>query len=123
MDEWMDAPKVTTQYEVGGFERVDERARTRLIADVREEWQGAASGVARVQAYRSEDDEDRGGFVLRLGVCNGDGAMTPFVRTSGSDGVELHMCGDEEGAAMLKAMRQAIDKLMLQMRISVGRRE
>lgn len=68
--------------------------------------------VAKVEAFVSEDDEDRGGVVLRLTSTSqiDDGSFIPTARGA-VGGVEIHIGGESESAAFLEALRAALDLL------------
>jgi hypothetical protein len=57
--------------------------------------------------YVSDDDEDRGGFVLELDFSRCEG-IAPLIMVN--DGkIEIHACGDEEAAALALFLREAAD--------------
>ena len=68
-----------------------------------------AIGVANVQAFATAADCTEAGVVLRLRIT-GERALLPVV-VSGPDGVDIHLCGRAEAAAMLTAIRGTLAAL------------
>jgi hypothetical protein len=95
-------------------DELSERASTERLATVKTEFTCGSAGAVRIELYRSTDDEDRGGVVLRLTSDGSDGAFLPHaVEIKG--GVELHLAGDAEAGCLLFSLQQlllAFPKLM-----------
>jgi hypothetical protein len=99
----MDNPTVLGRDKDGSHEHADPRASTTKEAEVTVPFHGGANGTAKVELFSSDDNEDRGGIVMRLRIVDGDCAFVPTARIF-SDGVELHVAGEAEGAAILRAI-------------------
>lgn len=84
-------------------EQAHPRASTEKVGEVLVSFSSGAQGVARVELFRSVDNEDRGGVVLRLTVDDHGSSFVPTVSVM-SSGVELHLTGDAEADAMLRAI-------------------
>ena len=93
-------------YEDDPTENVRALAPLRNGAKVRHLGMGAT--VATVQVFRSEDDEDRGGVVIRMSLSTEEPeGFLPWARNIRS-GVEVHMAGEREAVALLDALRVAL---------------
>ena len=92
-----------------GTHPVEEHARasTSKACDEAVEYCSGAVGVARAEVFASTDDEDRGGFVLRLTTEDRGGSFHPTARLV-DGGVEVHLAGDAEAEAILRALASAI---------------
>jgi hypothetical protein len=91
---------------------VDPRAPTELTHSVEVNYCSGAIGVVRAEFYRSLDNEDRGGCVIRIKIDDHASSFVPHA-VSCPDGVELHMAGEAEGRAMLEALRLLISQARL----------
>lgn len=91
----------------------DERSSTTLVAEAGESFFGVNSGgelTAFSELFLSDDNEDRGGFVLRIEIPNTGGDFIPHAVNT-EDGVEIHFCGSSEGEAVIKSIRSLLNKL------------
>ena len=86
--------------------RTDERASTSPVATSTVEFVSGAEGASSVELLRSNDDEDRGGVVLRLTVNTEDGWVPHAVQRG--DGVDVHVCGDAEAETLLTAIEEVL---------------
>ncbi len=88
-------------------ERPDPRAGTSLVGAARVPYVSGAVGEVSVELYQSEDQEDRGGVVLRIRTKDDASSFVAHAeRIEG--GVELHMAGDAEGEALVRALQAAL---------------
>jgi hypothetical protein len=69
-----------------------------------------ATGQASVTVYRSEQNLDRGGMVLRFAIENGESSFLPTA-TLTPKGVDLHIAGEAEAEAMIIALQTALVQL------------
>lgn len=102
-----DAPTILGRAAGEAPGQADARATTEKIGEVTIPYGGGAQGVARVGLFRSVDDEDRGGVVLRLTVDDHGSSFVPTCRPL-PNGAELHLAGDAEADALLRAIAGAI---------------
>jgi len=91
-------------------EQATPRAGTSAGPEVSIPYTSGAIGVVRVQLFTSNDDEDRGGVVIRLSVEDSDCSFIPAARITPT-GVEIHMAGDAEAACLIRALRGALAAL------------
>ena len=89
----------------------DVRAGTEHVATTSVEFCAGVEGEAVVQTFKSLDDEDRGGFVLRLRMRDGGGVMLPHAKAL-PDGLELQLPGEIEATALLGAIEAAIKEAL-----------
>lgn len=89
-------------------ELLDPRAATRLAAESKEDFWGYNEGAMQVALYQSVGDEDRGGMVLTLS-SDGDENFCPHVVQT-ARGIELHIAGDGEADAAVRALIQVLQK-------------
>jgi len=93
---------------------LQERAEVRAVASA-----ASVAGdlgddyVAAVTLFESVDDEDRGGFVISLAVGlsesqGPDCCFFPYAALTAT-GVEIHIAGDSEGRAFLRALKHALE--------------
>ena len=87
------------------------RSSTTGFSTASVEYEGAAAGKMEVHLFQSDGDEDRGGFVLRF---SGKQTSASFIPTSRDieEGCEVHIAGDDEGAALLKALQLLIGQTL-----------
>lgn len=84
-------------------ESASERSKTVEVASIEIQYTSGAVGSVKAQIFASDDDEDRGGFVLRLTINDGGCSFAPLaVHTS--EGLDLHLAGEAEGRAVLAAL-------------------
>jgi hypothetical protein len=102
-----DAPTILGRSAGDSPDNADARAATVKVGEVSIPYTSGAVGVARVELFRSVDDEDRGGVVLRLTVDDHGSSFVPTVSVL-PNGVELHLTGDAEADALLRAIVGAI---------------
>jgi len=88
-------------------EHASERARTEKVCEVAVPYVSGATGTARAELFRSADNEDRGGVILRLTTEDGGSSFAPMFRVV-ENGIELHLTGEAEGNAFLRAIVGAI---------------
>lgn len=89
---------------------VDGRARTEQVASVTVPYEGAAIGSISVTIFKSVDEEDRGGVVLRVTGKDEASSFIPHC-VQLPDGLELHVAGDIEGQSLIRALRSALAQL------------
>ena len=112
-DRWRqrgDAPDLLGAAESECAEDALTRASTTHTAAATVAFFGVNSGgelAMAVDIFESTDDEDRGGVVVRIRLPQTAGDFIPVARQL-ADGVEIHMAGDEEGAALLAALTLAL---------------
>lgn len=81
-------------------------APLRVAASVTQ--RGYNDATATVQVFRSAEEMDRAGVVIRIGLRFGNGhGFKPWARLVES-GVELHIAGENEAAAVMDALRVAL---------------
>lgn len=88
----------------------DVRASTRLLHTVSVPFEGGAIGKLSVSVFQSNDDEDRGGLVMRITLQNEGSSFLPVARDI-EDGVELHMAGDIEARSLVHALKTALSTI------------
>ncbi len=103
----MNNPQVLGRLHDEPNECAEERASTIAGPEIRIPYVCGAEGVAKVQIFTSEDDEDRGGIVIRFSIDNDDCSFLPASKITDT-GVELHMAGDAEAASLITALRGAL---------------
>lgn len=91
---------------------VDDRAGTTLVARESEDYCQAAQGTNVVEIFRSLDDEDRGGIVLRFSTLDGDCSFVPHA-TAHQTSVNLYLAGDAEAAAFVTCLRRLLDRRLV----------
>ncbi|HRJ49945.1 MAG: hypothetical protein KF787_01310 [Phycisphaeraceae bacterium] len=102
-----DTPTILGRSAGDSPEHASERARTEKVCEVSVPYVSGAVGTAKVELFRSVDDEDRGGVILRLTTEDGGSSFSPTFRVV-ENGVELHLTGDAEADALLRAIVGAI---------------
>lgn len=103
----MNNPNVLGRLHDEPNENSSERSSTSICTEKTIEYVSGAQGVARVQVFTSNDDEDRGGIVIRFSIEDDDCSFWPAAKIT-NNGVELHMCGDAESTALITALKQAL---------------
>ena len=88
------------------IENAHARSSTVYVGESAVEYVSGATGVARVELFKSTDGEDRGGFVLRVTIIDGGSSFVPTCKAL-SNGVELHLAGEAEGDALLRALARS----------------
>lgn len=83
------------------------RADTTEATSVSEIFTGGAGGTVHVAMFESKDDEDRGGFVLRLRIASDGQAFVPYA-VNIDDGIDIHVAGATEAKKVLAALRTVI---------------
>ncbi len=78
-----------------------------------------AAGNATATIYRSEQNLDRGGMVLRLAIDNSESSFLPTA-TLTPEGVDIHIAGEAEAEAMVIALQTALLKLNADRARTVG---
>lgn len=92
------------------------RFETRQVVQVEQSFDASVvEGRARVSVYKSLDDEDRGGYVLRLEADTYNSAYLPHAVIV-EKGVEIHLAGDEEADTFLRLLKKALISLKLEER-------
>nr|CAB4128135.1 hypothetical protein UFOVP114_11 [uncultured Caudovirales phage] len=69
--------------------------------------------TATADFYASRDNEDSGGFVLRLQLHSVETAFRPKVKENADGSVEISMCGETEGEAMQLALLSLLRQVAL----------
>lgn len=100
----MENPKVIGRTE---DQDADIRADTALAQTVVTPFHGGANGELSVSLFRSVDNEDRGGVVLRITLCDQEQCFLPTSRVI-EGGVELHMAGDIEASTLMQSLRELL---------------
>lgn len=81
------------------------RAQAPLMVSASVRERGGVDVIARAQLFRSSEDFDRGGVVIRIGLRSiTGGGFKPWARMVNS-GVEIHVAGDAESEAVVAALR------------------
>lgn len=89
---------------------LDGRARTEKVASATVPYEGGAIGSISVTIFKSIDNEDRGGVVLRITGTDEASAFIPH-SVQLPDGLEVHLAGDIEGQSIIRALRSALAQL------------
>lgn len=90
-----------------GGDRPDARSSTRLTGSASVPYVSGAVGETTVSLFQSEDQEDRGGVVLRIITRDASSSFIAHAeRIEG--GIEIHMAGDAEGEALVRALQAAL---------------
>lgn len=100
----MDNPKIIGRTE---DQNADIRAPTKLVHTVIVPFEGGANGELSVSLFRSSDDEDRGGVVLRITLRDEEQSFLPTAQII-EGGVEVHMAGDIEATTLIHALKTAL---------------
>ncbi len=101
----MQNPKILGRMEDDDL--IDERASTTLITEKSSSYEAGAVGKVTVAVFKSNDEEDRGGVVLRLTLDDMASSFVPHAEIL-ENGIEVHMAGDAEAASLLKALKEAL---------------
>jgi hypothetical protein len=102
----------------GEDDLLDPRAETRLAAHVVAE-NAYDFGGCDVKVFLSEDDEDRGGVVLRFSARAQNGGWIPHAENT-THGCEVHLAGDGERSALLSALHVALTELLERNKLVTG---
>lgn len=86
---------------------LDARSECDEIAAATEAYVSGAIGRATVTLYKSEDDEDRGGFVLGFTIADDTSSFIPHAEIV-PNGVLLHLGGEAEGDALIRCLIEAL---------------
>jgi hypothetical protein len=105
----MAIPDVLGRQEDDAFEP-DPRASSKLIHSVSVPFEAGAIGEVKVEVFRSVDEGDRGGIVIRATLKDEASSFVPHAKLIPS-GVELHMAGDIEAKSLIDAMKAALAAL------------
>lgn len=70
-------------------------------------FEGGAVGEVRVLVFRSVDNEDRGGLVIRITIADSGSSFIPYAELL-ADGMELHVAGDIESKTVAAALVSAL---------------
>lgn len=89
---------------------LDNRALTEEVASVIVPFDGGAVGSISVTIFKSVDNDDRGGVVLRITGTDDASAFIPH-GVELPDGLEIHLAGDIEGESIIRALRGALAQL------------
>lgn len=106
----MNEPEILGRPAGDSNEQALSRAATSAGPEIVIPYTSGAIGAVRVQAFTSNDDEDRGGIVLRISVDDGGSSFVPAVRVT-PNGIEVHMAGDAEAASLIRALRAVLAAL------------
>lgn len=91
-------------------DRSGDRATTELVHTVSIPFEAGAVGKLDIEAFRSVDNEDRGGLVLRITIQDQGSSFVPYAKNVPS-GVELHMAGDIEAESLVHALKTTLSTL------------
>ena len=103
----MKNPNVLGRFHDNPNEAATERSQTGACPEISVPYEGAASGTARVQIFTSSSKESHGGVVLKFSIENEDCSFIPAAKVTDS-GIEMHISGDAEAAALITALRGAL---------------
>lgn len=84
-----------------------DRSTTSAVATVEVPYCTGAIGTARVEVFTSDDDEDRGGIVLRFLIEDHSCSFVPLAKNL-ENGVELHLSGEAEAQSLIRALMGAL---------------
>ncbi len=99
--------------EAAEAEEVLNRAGTELLAKDDEFFWGANEGNVALELRKSNDDEDRGGFILRITSNTDDENFVAYARNI-PKGVEVHLAGDGEGRALIRVLTKVLSEAKVQ---------
>lgn len=106
----MNEPKLLGRSPEDSNEQATVRAETSSGPRITIPYTSGAAGEVSVEVFISNDDEDRGGVVLRLTLDDHGSSFIPAVREI-QTGVEIHMAGDAEAACLIRALRGVLAAL------------
>jgi len=106
----MNEPDILGRNSGESNDQATSRARTSAGPHMSIPFASGAIGEANVEVFTSNDDEDRGGVVIRLSVDDHGSSFIPAVRTTPT-GVEIHIAGDAEAACLVRALRGVLAAL------------
>lgn len=96
---------------VGRFDdELDNRASTELVLSATVPYVSGAIGEITTSLFQSTGDCDRGGVVFRITINDRASSFQPWAKIIPS-GVELHLAGDAEAAALVKALKVVLSTL------------
>lgn len=98
----MQSPSILGRMEDDEF--IDQRAFTELFRTSEVPFEGGAVGKVVVSAFKSKDDEDRGGLVFRITLDDQGSSFIPHA-VSLDNGIELHIAGDIEAKSLVQALK------------------
>ena len=104
----MNAPSILGRMEDDSY--IDARASTELLHSAAVSFEGGAAGKVTVSAFKSVDEEDRGGFVFRITLDDEAQSFIPHA-VSIDNGIELHMAGDIESKSLVQALKNLLEKI------------
>lgn len=99
-------PDLIGRIQGDGQDTASVRSTTTLLATASVPFNGAAIGVATATVFAGDGIFEEGGLVIRCTLRNDASAFQPHAVVI-ADGVDFHIAGDEESAAMLSAIQQA----------------
>lgn len=105
-------PDLIGRIQGGGVDTESVRSDTDHLVSISVPFDGAAIGVATVSVFHSAASGDVGGFVLRITTANHASAMQPHAVLI-PNGVDLHIAGDIESAAVIEAIQKALTQALL----------
>lgn len=105
----MNTPEVIGRWPDGA----DPRAGTKF-GYLSQTLEGNGFGGIRAVLFDSVDDEDRGGFVIRLTQTDPSAGFLPHAKLI-EDGIEIHVAGDHEGLETLRQLAEVIDHVRIRM--------
>jgi hypothetical protein len=106
----MNEPEILGRVHGESNDQASSRAGTSAGPQMSIPYTSGAIGEVNVQIFTSNDDEDRGGVVIRLSVEDQSSSFIPAVRVMPT-GVEIHMAGDAEAACLIRALRGVLAAL------------
>jgi hypothetical protein len=101
----MTEPQIIGRYDE---DQTDARASTQHIHTVSVPCGGL--GEVAVSIFRSTDNEDRGGIILRVTLKNNADLFYPFAENI-PNGIDLHMAGDIEAESLVHALKTALSTI------------
>ncbi|MCM2341670.1 hypothetical protein [Rhodoferax sp.] len=99
-------PDLIGRVQGDGQDTASVRSSTTFLAKASVPFEGAVAGVATATVFESKGVWDDGGLVIRCTLRNDASAYQPHAVVI-ADGVDFHIAGEEESAAMLSAIQQA----------------
>lgn len=88
---------------------LDVRAPTRHVHTARDGYVSGAVGHVEVSIFESTDSDDRGDVVFRVEIDDQGSSMLPYARLT-PRGVDLHIGGEAEAEAILRALVATLQK-------------
>jgi hypothetical protein len=103
----MSTPSIISRAE---DDELHNRAATEELHAVQVPFSGGAVGTINITAFKSVDNEDRGGLVFRITLKDEASSFIPYAKSI-DGGIELHMAGDIESESLVHALKAALGPL------------